>query len=295
MLHLLNLSLSILLRSIYRITPLSMSYLQYLATRSQSRERTMICLFNVHTIALDSLCFCAMYLLTGDRLICIILGLRYPVLYRWGKTFLAIVSVWIFCVLLGLFFFLQNYYLIPSNEDLRDLNHKLFVYFPTIQSTIFLVFASVSYLVIFHHFVLSRRATMQDMGDGSSRQSAWFTFRHSKFFTCILLLTTHIVLVVIPLYLAIKIKHPKFQLYANISFYLSDTVHGLLYVVAQPEVWDRFVEGFCRCASGCNCKHKYGDIEMQQQQQSRNVGISSMMPTGSTPVHQVTTDRVATV
>ena len=106
----------------------------------------------------------------------------------------------------------------------------------------------------FHNSQRVARSTNQ------SNQSRLNTFRHSKFYICVLLLTSFLILLVIPyiLYLIYRITGwslpTNYFTYFRLSMFLSDSVDALIYIFLQPSVKKLFLKTFCWwCCTGDCC------------------------------------------
>ena len=102
------------------------------------------------------------------------------------------------------------------------------------MNSLFLLFAVVSYLIMFLKYIKSRRSSM------STHQSKFFLFRTSKFYVSLLLITSFIILSVIPSLIMssspIDESLNNNYLYLEITSVLSDTVDGVIYVLLYAPV-----------------------------------------------------------
>ena len=187
------------------------------------------------------LCFASMFLLTCDRLLCIWLSVRYPTYWNLKKTFTTIGSTWVFCALIAVTIVLYAYCVVQPWDSVY--NNLLSRYITTALFTIFLVFAIFSYSVMFLKFLSSSRNT--STRNKRSKHTILYTFRHSKFFISVMLVSTFLVLMVIPNLINTVLKISgnvdttianSLDLCINVCVALSDTADGLIYVFLQAPV-----------------------------------------------------------
>lgn len=135
---------------------------------------------------------------------------------------------------------------ILTNESMEDLEHGHLTYpadiildhIPSLLDVTFATFAITTYVIIFVKYASSRREVCSD-----ARQDSMFTiFRKSRFHTSIFLITSFLVLTVIPglinsiLHMSGHIRPESFVLYFTVSLHLSLTSNALIYIFLQGSV-----------------------------------------------------------
>lgn len=193
-------------------------------------------------------CLMAMMLLTGDRLMCILLHVRYPVFWSYRKTIVAValswgLSFWCTAIVCG---YAQHCIDETQRMALAKLDNIVQVHILAALSLLFLIFSMFSYFIMFRKFLISRRDMNTTEAPESEPLSAWKAFCTSKFFVCILLMSSFLFLWVVPTLIVnlwvlttgslFNSSLPNLYHYVNISYLLSDTADGVIYVFLKPEV-----------------------------------------------------------
>ena len=236
-LYLLNLSFAELLQNFFSLVIHSLR-LTYKLHPSRVLGRTITFLIYVINTGVGYQYFASMFLLLGDRLLCTLLGLRYPIYWNFRKTITTITCTWVCNVLVSVAASL-HVYVSKKQVIYGEVNKIMSFYVPTTLFATFLIFSIFSYSVMFYKFLSSRRRTS---GGGTAQPSALYIFTHSKFFICIILVSTFLILMVIPTSigtLSLIIDNPlsrSFDKYLHISVILSDTADVFIYVFLQPSV-----------------------------------------------------------
>ena len=183
--------------------------------------------------------FLLMCAITFDKLLEIILHLRYPRFWNDVKaTRMAIVG-WMAGVLLTIFTCLYHMY---SGGDI--LKTYFTYWYPTFHF-FFIILTVTTYVIIFRHFKRSRVAPHNfNVQPGHAKSlSAFRIFLKSRFYTVVLLIGTYVLLVVIPdlvylFYGYLQNNDKKYLL--EIICYLSYTIEGstdaYIYIFLQPSV-----------------------------------------------------------
>lgn len=235
--YLLNLSLVELLQNLLRLLVHSI-VLQRMLQSHNTIGKVGQCILNVTNSGMYYLCFMSVLLLTGDRLLCV--GFKYAKAWSIEKCINILKCTWTFNVMISVAMVLFTYFYLDNIELSRRFDYILTVYIPTTLFITFLVFAVVTYSIMFSQFFTSSRVTQRNRT--ASQSSIMYTFSQSKFFMSLIIITAFLVLMVIPgLIATIKILHGKplerwYQIYLNISVTLNDTADGLIYVFFQPDV-----------------------------------------------------------
>ena len=178
----------------------------------------------------------AMFYLTCDRLLHVLLNYRYPVFWTISKARkLLIVTCFVNCAM-SLTFALF-YYFTPSIR--QTLMNSLIIYVPTVLCSTFLILALVTYIVMFFKFVQSRRLTMPRNPD-ATQETFFHIFVNSRFFISVMLISSCIILAVIPVVIRsfyTMTNLPTYLIiYINISLMLSDTADAVIYIFMDRKV-----------------------------------------------------------
>ena len=191
-------------------------------------------------------CLMAMFVLTGDRLVCILLDIRYPVYFTFSRSLIIVGFMWMVSVstTLSVCTYVQHLMVLKDRASMGTLDSVIQVYVISTLVLMFLIFAVFSYTIMFKKFLHSRRSLVSSE-DPTHKVSAWQTFRKSKFFICVLLVSSFLVFSSLPTLIQ-KLRTlitgtphnqaPIFLRYVNISLLLSDTADGLIYVFLKPDV-----------------------------------------------------------
>jgi hypothetical protein len=146
-----------------------------------------------------------MFYITIDKLMEILLNIRYPVYWNEQKAKILLVVTW----LVGILFSLSMMFAFRFAKF--DYHHSFKMYFyPTVDFT-FLAIAFPTYGFLFHKFKNSRNRPTDNNAGGRSEQklSIYQAFRQSKFYIAALLISAFISFKVVPDLI--------FMLYAKIS------------------------------------------------------------------------------
>lgn len=187
----------------------------------------------------------AMFYITGHRLLSILLPFKYHVIWTLHRTKLLLVATWSINVTLA-FAVIIGVYLLEL--DTNNVQNKrgftiLYLYIPTAFNVIFLLFALFSYSIMFQRFSHSRRRFSQAcVANNCHKQTLLQIFRHSKFFVSILVITSFLLLMVIPSLIHSLSKMSGYDMPQKVVFFtfisvtLSDTADGLIYIFLQKSV-----------------------------------------------------------
>ena len=173
--------------------------------------------------------FIAMFILTADRLLNILLNIKYATYCTISRAKRLLIATWILCIVIVISLscsFLNN---------LWNVRIIMFVSIPAVLYVIFLFFALSTYIIMFSTYVKSQRNTQRNT------HSLWYIFSHSNFYICILLLSSFLFLVVIPylitgLLILIGRSSISVNIYFVVSTSLSDFVDCIIYIFIQPKV-----------------------------------------------------------
>ena len=233
-LFLVNLSFAELFQNITRLVWYALT-LSWRISRSPTVATISNYIIGINNTTAFYMTISALFLLTLDRLLSVLLGMRYRIHCTRGRTKTLLFSILIANLFIGLFIVLVIY-LIGEVRIYGDIFIKIIFYIITTLFVLFVIFAISSYAIIFHAFVTSRRET-------STPQASLFRiFRESHFINSLLLICNFLFLAVFPSLIVSfsSINHinltRKFHFYVNISYTLSDTADGIIYIFASPSV-----------------------------------------------------------
>ena len=173
----------------------------------------------------------SMYYITGDRLLHIILNVKYPVYWSVGKTKRLSICTWVFCLTINTSLTLV-YHFIYKSTMYKDI---LVVYIPCALFIVYVLFAILTYTVMFLKFARSRRNT-------APHSSLFNIFINSRFFVSLLLISSFLLLTVIPtlirsfMFLTGNRISKQIYLYVNVSARLSDFIDAIIYIFLQPDI-----------------------------------------------------------
>ena len=186
----------------------------------------------------EVLYFTSMIYITIDRLLDILLNIRYPIYWNEKKTKYLLFGTWVAGVLLCLVVSLLH---ALTGYDYDDAFSTYF--YPTFDFT-FLIISIITYAFIFNKYKKTRVPPSSIQGDipRSQQPSAFKIFQRSRFFTMFLLITTFIIFVIIPdlIYLSIGIiaDNNSDVLLSScfVSYSISNIVDGWIYIFTKPNV-----------------------------------------------------------
>ena len=231
-LYLLNLSISELLRNSVNF---SIDTYMFISKPDELFYATYITFVWVVELTFVLPYLAAMFLLTGDRLAACLLGIQYNIKCTVFRAKATILTTWIFSVLVVP----SAYYAVYIGYGYREFSStvEMFRYIWAALIQLHMIFAIVSYIIMFTVFVRSRRRTNSDQ-----QQSLLQLFAHSKFYVAILLISTFIVMQGIPALFFIYytqfsnsnnglvISNWRLFVYYAITVTLSDTTDAMIYV-----------------------------------------------------------------
>ena len=176
--------------------------------------------------------FASIFLITVDRLAASLLGIKYNIKCTVFKAKVAVLSMWLFFAsvmpsIFGIVYAMHGY------KALFEAFRTVYRYPAPAAFMLFLVFATVSYAIMFTVFVQTNRRT-----SSSQQLSLLRIFARSKFYVAVLLISTFSILQVIPFLVWHYYKyissatglHRKIYLYYIVSSNLSDTADALIYI-----------------------------------------------------------------
>ena len=216
-------------------------FVVYLYHHSHRISAIIYYLTNIIFSVLIYLYISAIFYLTADRLFCVLLNIRYPILWTHKKARNLIIITWIvnllICLVTSLIFYFS-----PQMISGGTFYGIIGILAPTVLLCSFLVFAVIAYTIMFWKYASSRRKISLARNPGAHQESLFRIFRNSRFFMSMILITSSLVLAVIPtlIYALMKITNNKialtFSQFHNFCSMLSDTADGIIYIMLQPSV-----------------------------------------------------------
>ena len=195
----------------------------------------------------DYLYLLSLFYITSDRLACVLLGMRHQTVWNHHQSKMLVLATWIFNVLVSISICLFFYYCYVLQERSDEAFIALVnTYIPVVIQCLFITFGIISYFIMFQSYVTSRRTIHSFNQSGDRPQSLCHIFLTSQFFVSILIITSSLVLAIIPnvvytlvLILGVPIDETlslHVSIARNIGGMLSDSVDGLIYVLLEPTV-----------------------------------------------------------
>lgn len=185
-----------------------------------------------------------MIYVTTDRLLDILLSLKYPVFWNKSKAIWLIIWTWLLGILLSVSILLLHMLTSYGWEE------AFFKYFFPILEFIFIINAIVTYSFIFKMYIASRSLPAKLSGAseiGRTRgtlrlKNTFRIFRKSRFYIPVLLITTFFLFMIIPdltyLFVAIIYESPSdtLSICCWISYATSNIVDAWIYIYLQVPV-----------------------------------------------------------
>ena len=197
----------------------------------------------------------AMFYLTLDRLLHVLYHIKYQVHWDVKKTWILMITTAACTFTLGVTFSCLRYILPSKQKD--NLMELTMGYIPTIIYIVYFIFACLSYVAMFVRYMNSRRRTSTTTSS-TVQPSPWYLFKSSKFSISILLVSSYLILMVLPsltrtIYFLVNGNGHEFdflQYYFLISSHISITTDALIYIFLQKHVRDKFFKSL-KCQIVC--------------------------------------------
>jgi hypothetical protein len=196
-----------------------------------------------------------MIFITLDRLLNILLNVRYRIYCNHTKAKYLLLVTWLLGIVICLSVSLAHYF----TEYVWEAFFFMYFY-PTVEIS-FIILALVTYAFIFKqyhksHRIPTQRTTRGRQQNGGKPESAFQVFRMSRFFVSILLITSFIIFMLIPdlvyLFYGVLGNNESSTLLACcwISYAISNLMDGWVYIFMQSTVKSllrKKVKQLCRC------------------------------------------------
>lgn len=193
---------------------------------------------------LNMMYFCSIVLITGDRLLAAILNLKYRIHCTFKRGKYVIIGQWLFGLFNCAISIKMKWF-----SSIEPFNCSITVG----MDICYLIFVIFSYSFIFKTFFRSKK-TSQDSG---SKISAFKSFRQSRFYVSVLLISSYVIFVVFPDLLGFLLMaifgEPRISLIVIwvLLRNTSDFLDWCIYVFAKDSTRKLFFEKICCC-----CKKK---------------------------------------
>ena len=187
--------------------------------------------------------FCAYYMqmiyITLDRLLVVLLNLRYPLYWNEMKSRKLLAATWLVAIVTSVS--------ISIAHGQAGLDHQfIFIhYISPIYNIVFVVFSVGTYSYLFHQFRLTRMKPTTSANNAlekAQKESTWQIFRKSRFYVSVLLVISFLLFMVIPNVItvfqrwALNRKSPAAIHFLKIFHQLLFLSNGTIYVLLQPNV-----------------------------------------------------------
>ena len=177
----------------------------------------------------------AITLLTSDRLAATVLNIKYKVVCTTRRAKIICFSSWFFSVIV-LVPVLTGMMSVTAAEEMdsNSVKRKILIYTFLVMHVFYLVFAIISYAIMFTTFVRSRSQSISSSsGDTATQRSFLYWFTHSKFYVSLILITSFLIFSVFPIIYLVCARAYSWNLdvanYILMKTYLSDTVDAFVY------------------------------------------------------------------
>ena len=186
--------------------------------------------------------FCVYYMgmiyIIFDKLMVVLLNLRYPVYWNGTKSRYLLSITWLAAVMICV--------TICIACKFGSFNYQVFFteYLSPIFNFSFVIFAVCTYVYLFHKYRQTRMVPFHDRRRmrKEDRQNMWQDFRNSRFYISVLLIISFLIFIVIPdlIYLfhgwAGKERSHAAKDAIKVSFQLSFVSDAVIHILMQPDV-----------------------------------------------------------
>ena len=252
--YLLNLSCTELALSIFAI-PIGGIGLSRLLVGKIDENVYNFLYFTAHTGVIINIT-CAMFLLTGDRMLSIMYGVRYSAYWTRTKTLVAIMITWVVTVttsaVLGVLVLIYG-----KTAYLDKIYWLIVLYITPSLNALYLILAIIVYSTMLIKLVKSRKR-FRNSSSSSSTSSCSTTcnlFFHSKFSVSILIISSYLLFTVGPnitgaVWLTafpgvLGRPYQFFRLFYYISIRFSCTIDAQIYIFLHPKIKELIRNIFC--------------------------------------------------
>lgn len=218
--------------------------------------------------------YTAMLYLTVDRLLHIILHLRYDQYWNRRRTKILLGITWIFNIVLSAVFAILTYF--KFGYVFAYTSSAISVYIPT---GLFVLYVIVCVVTYYNMFMLHARSEQRSASHGSTTHAPTISllkiFRKSRFFISVILIGSYMLLTVMPglirsMIILLKANEnirTYVSMYYLISSRISHSVDGAIYIFLQSDVRKLLYKKVA-------CKKRFNDSEISR-------GIESNLRNGT--------------
>ena len=184
----------------------------------------------------------AMFLITADRLMAVVLRHKYSSLCTVYRAKVIVITSWFLLAVVPVSSISAVYFSYPQNTRLEWLQRigllmrVGLIYLPAILNFLFILFAITSYLIMFLKFIQTERNI-----SNRPNRSVFQMFRNSKFYVAVLIIASFLILSAIPLAVnfvltAFEVPVSHVPLWLLICLRLSDTADVIIYTFLYTSV-----------------------------------------------------------
>ena len=171
--------------------------------------------------------FCGMIFITLDRLLEVLLNIKYPLYITKNRVVNGIAFSWflgIFCSIV---------------ISLQTTIERILEVYPSVRTAIdvlYISFVIVSYMVIFYYFKRSR--SHPSFNHPTQSVGALATFRQSKFYVALILVLSFIIFIIGPDLLLTRNRRvtQDIRLSIDIGYFISSVLDAMLYISLDGEI-----------------------------------------------------------
>ena len=212
-------------------------------------------LFCVH-LGSAELLYMLMMALTFDRLMNIVIGMRYQSIWTVGKTRKLLITFWV----IGMVYLIVSVVLC-YHLSATWFRNKVMVYIVSAKSVAFIIVSIGTYNVLFWKYKKSRDSirqfTISGDTDKNEHTSALQMFRNSRFYVSVLMILTYLLFHTIPYcvltfliensYLSMKNHVTAESSIAGFMLHLGYASDAVIYIFLQTNVRKTLSKMVCRC------------------------------------------------
>ena len=187
-------------------------------------------------LSLSGVLYMIMMFITVDRLMAVVLSLKYRQYWTAGRTRTIIFITWVLGATLTIFFVICNRYLGPWYRQIEV------VYFKVVFSVLYILVALITYAVIFWKYKISRGLSgPQDVLINGTRN------RPSRFYVALLIILSFLMFNIVP-FCTFAVSHKYTteipSLLEGILIHLGCIADALIYIFLQRDVRKQFFKSF---------------------------------------------------
>ena len=271
-LFIMNLSVSELLKNLLKLFRYTIQLTGLFYTLPQALNVAVFYVRLNHIWGVYMLSYLSMLYITADRLLATTLNLKYKLYITELKAKVLVVFSWVVVLLFSFSLSILHH----TTGFVIDNIHAASFY--AVSHIFYTVLAIFTYLSIFGKFTRSRRLLSEKDGHEKTeicrnKQGTFDAFRHSRFFICVLIITSYLILTVIPglVYIKLKTRSSLMKYSVHICYILSDTVDACIYIFLQRTLRSLLME---KIKFVCNIKQEE-KMEHQKKEKVQMLRLKS--------------------